>query len=273
MFDIHCTENLTPRSSSSSTLLAAVLVPILVVFLVVVPCVILVMRRRRRRAVRFMPDYGFVSNPPDEPYSVRRASNDSVATTRESQYDMCSVPSASMVHTDLLPREGDPPSGSLQPRDPFRDTREDDVRSPLFVETNVPPAERETPSPAGSSHSRAGWRAFSPTSSIADSLHRARSRIGTLTSSHSGSRSPSDTRTESRADSRSSPFILLHKSGGRASHSDDPFADADWDHMDDPFANLGARSVDLDGESREDASKGPSRGNYSGLLQKIRNRS
>ena len=219
-----------------------------------------------------MPDYGFVSNPPDYPYSVRRVSNESVATTRESQYDMCSVPSASMVHTDLLPRDYEPPSGSLtSPRDPFADSPEDDVRSPLFIETNVPPVntgERGSPSPSAGSTRSPGWRAFSPTSSIADSIHRARSRIGTLASGHSDSRSHSDSRAGSR-----SPFTMLHKSGASASHADDPFSDADWNHMDDPFANLNARSVDLDDASRADIRKDSSQGTYSGLLQKIRHRS
>ena len=254
-------------------LLVAILVPILVFLLVVVLCVILVARWRRRRAVRFMPDYAFVSNLPNSEYAYHdgQMSNQSVATTGPSDHG--SVPSTSMVHTDLMDCNYVPLNRTPSIRHNLLTSRDEDVRSPLFLDTSVLPAlasERQTPSPSPSSiRSQSNWRALSPTASISESIHRVRSRIGTLASTRSSTRSPSDSRANP---SPLSP--MLYKNSGRGSHSDDPFADADWDHMDDPFANWNARSADLD-EGLRDNFRKTSIGSSarSMLLQKTRPRS
>ena len=190
-----------------------------------------------------MADYGLVSAPPEQPYSVHRRSVESAATTRESQYDMCSVQSASMVHTELLPRIYESQgrvvaSGPSQEptRDPFADNPEEELRAPLFVQTDVTSLNPDgrglaSPSPhSGSARSPSStrWRALSPTTSLVDSLHRAASRLA-----------PSRNESPSVAsDVPVDPLSpMLYKNIGRSSQSDDPFADADWDHMDDPFAN------------------------------------
>lgn len=217
--------------------------------------------------------YGFASTPPAYPYSVRRLSADSVATTRESQYDMCSVPDASMVHTELLQQRA--PTTDLQAenpptRDPFSDSPEDDPRSPLFIQTNVPRdpvgnARTSNASPV-SSRSQSRWGALSPTSSLSGTLSRVRSRLGTLASSHS-----SQSHSHSPSESRTSPLSpMLFADPSQISRSDDPFADSDWSHMDDPFANLNARSIDLDQQSRKDYGVESPKSTYAALLQKIR---
>ena len=227
-----------------------------------------------------MADYGLISTPPERPYSIHRRSVDSMATTQESQYDMCSVPDAAMVHTDLLPRIYESQgrtvaSGPSQApaTDPFADNPEDELRTPLFIQTNVTSSSNPdnralvSPSPnsaSGRSLSSPGWRAFSPTTSLVDSLHRAASRLGT--------RSPSlNESANSASEVPVDPLSpMLYKNVGRTSQSDDPFADADWDHMDDPFANLNARSLDLDNDARPGAGRSESRAGQIGILHRIR---
>ncbi|KAF7798061.1 hypothetical protein EIP86_009273 [Pleurotus ostreatoroseus] len=249
-----------------STLLVAILVPVLVTLLVILPCLILLVRWRRRKRVRFMPEYGLAENQPNASYSGHEAYADSVTTTRDgSQYDMVSVPSASMVHAELLQHNPDALPQIPISRGLFSDR--DDVRVPLFIETDVPPttsnrAESIVSSPTSSSR----W-AFSPTASIAESLHRVRSKLST--------RSGTSTQGDSRSHPKPildplAPSLFADKSLIRPS-ADDAFSDVDW-HMDDPFANLSAPSEGREGQG-DQSRKGSSGHAYTSLLRKLTHKS
>lgn len=209
-----------------------VLVPALVVVACVIPCLIYILRVRHRRKVRFMSTYEDLTghNTSDVEYqdNIRHPYADTVAS--DSRYDMSSIPSASMVHLDIVQRRARAESRAQSNRlptpveDPFSDRPDDsDASAPLFA-----------------GHERTDSRA-TRTRSPSTVSSRPPSRWGARTPSSTGSRNkggfaPVPT-SESTSGARGGPGLPAQLEVDLSS----PF---EWDGMEDPFADPNKHSVD-----------------------------
>ena len=166
---------------------------------------------------------------PGRAYADSVQGRDSVSPV---SYDMCSIPSASLVHLDIdmaRARADSRGAGSRGPtptEDPFADRPspdEADPRAPLFSDY---------------AHERSDSRGSAASSVRPSSRWRAHTPVSTR-----GAYSPAP--TDSRAGSRSGASSLFRgQSKRREDGSVDLATPFEWDGMEDPFADPNRHGVD-----------------------------
>lgn len=226
------------------------LVPVLVVAAILVPCLIYLLRHRRHRRVRFMSTYEDLTRhePSDMEYVRRRPYTDAGTSGRdsESQYDVGSIPSASMVHLDMVQRRASyataASSNSIRPQsqsrlspvdDPFADNSyySSDASSLLVGQQGRANGGARSPSSVGGSRPPSRWGALSPTPTFPGPSPKR------------GAFSPVPTDTQSRRGSRPLTWHNYPTVESHQEESVDLTSPLEWADMEDPFANPNKRST------------------------------